>query len=392
MIGQWNWRQKFCGIWITTIGLFSPAFAQEPPAKTIEIYQGGVRQGASRSTPPPPRASVVPGGLVSPTSDSSGRPLPPQAAEMAATLVLQSTDAFERGLLPLEDYLEHLRFVSYVERRRAMEHQHPSELKAAARRHMERVEHAAMLLQAFRQPAAEGWEAETLLAQAVAAEATAEFEKLNGNRQRAELATQEFQNLALRHLDAREFDAQILGIGSLPTLAAAVELVAKSNGNPDAETAVSQTLQKVLVTTERWNAEGAGLGRADEVDRAQAAEARNRGHWALISKDLPEFSAAVQDAEQASLELYETRLEFYQTGTASLADLTEALLVRNRVHQLAATGKDLLSPEMDNNWERDLHQTVELSRSIEDRRGRIASDVQFLSLLNLIDATDRDLQ
>jgi len=343
---------------------------------------------AAPQVAPTPRIPGPAGGLTNPATREALAPLPRQAVELAAELAVQSTSTFERGLLPLEDYLEHLRFVTYVEQRAAQEQQQPQKAIAAAQQHVDRLAHAAVLLEEFRQPAAEGWLAESLLAQAATAEARANLAQLRGQKELASVATQRFQDLALQHLEAREFDTQVLGIGSLPTMAAAIELVARANGKTDASGVVQETRENILLTTERWHAAGAGIGRVDEVQQAQIAEAQSKGNWAIISRDMPQFAAAVAEAEQASRDLFDSRREFYEEGTASLADLTEALLVRNRIHQLAASRDGLLTPEMDAVWERDLSEVVALAGSIEDLRGRNTPDTQFVSLLNLVDQAD----
>lgn len=383
---------------LTAVMLFPGAavFAQGSPHKSIEIFRGTNRSESSMTNPgivpppaPAPRIQMPSGGLTNPATATAKHPLPRQAIEMAQLLAQQSTETFERGLLPLEGYLEHLRFVTYVEQRAAAEQNQPQRVIAAAQQHVDRLAHAAELLEEFRQPAAEGWEAQTLLAQAATAEAQANLAQLRGQKEQANLATQQFQDLAIRHLEAREFDTAVLGIGSLPTMAAAIELVARSNRVPDADGVIRETRENVLLTTEHWHAAGAEIGRADQVQEAQIAAAKARGNWAVISGDMPQFAAAVAEAEVAARDLFDTRLEFYANGTASIADLTDALLVRNRLHQLASTQPELMTPEMDEVWKRDLHELVTLSDDIEDRRGRNTPDIQFVHLLNLVDRTDR---
>jgi len=369
--------------------------------KTIEIYQGTARTEAS-STPRPPAPSP---GILTPPIRSSGNapsvpgtpaatserpPLPAQAVEMAMVLARQSTDTFERGLLPLGDYLEQMRFVTYVEQRYAAERNQQRNVIAAAERHVAQLQHAAELLERFRQPAAKGWEADTLLARAATEEAQAELARLQGEKALADAAEQRFQTLAMDHLRAREFDTQVLGIGSLPTMAAAIEMVEKTAPSGDTKGDEAERRERILLTTERWHADDAGIGRADAVDKARVEADKSRGNVALVNRDAPRFVEAIQDAEQASRDLFQTRLEFYHHGTASLADLTNALLVRNRVHQVASSQEGLFTQEMDTAWEKDLREVVRLADGIEDHRGRNAPDIQFVTLLNLVDATDHN--
>ncbi|HWL07832.1 MAG TPA: hypothetical protein VNQ76_05490 [Planctomicrobium sp.] len=365
----------------------SPSASEQ---RGIEIFGGGRRLNSPTPMKPPSSGNQ---STTSKKSDPPTRPaLPRTAVQGASVLALQSTSAFERGLLPLNDYLEHLHLINNVELRVASEQQNRRALVSAQQRHVERLEHAANLLEAFQQPAAAGWLAETLLARAMTAEARASLADLRGDRSGAALATRQFQQFSIQHLQAREFDTRELGLGSLPGNAAAVALVGSATQDPRAPGVASALSQQVLLTTEHWNAVGAEIGRADAVLEAEVTSATDRGEWALLSRDKPQFATAVNDAERASREMFDKRLEFYSHGTSSLGDLTNALLLRNRVHQLAASIEGGFTVEMDTRWHDDLQQLVRISQSVEDLRGRNASDVQFVSLLNLIDTTDRSAE
>jgi|GEM_PF-4642928 len=387
-----SWRRLGIGF-VTAVTLSTgvpsvPAFGQDSAPKGIEIY-GGARR-LNSPAPMVPQPSQKTANSPATVEQPPRPPLPGSLRNQIADLEQQSTDAFQRGLLPLADYLEHLRLVHSVEQRFASERGDKRGVAAAAQRHVSRLQQATGLLEAFRQPASAGWVADTLLAQAVTAEAEAEMAALRGNRQEAELAEQKFQQFSLQHLQALEFDERELGLGSLPTTAAAVAMVETADPSASTADATAAVRNYVLLTTERWNAgSDSGIGRSDEVLKAEASAAADRGKWALVSKDMPQFAADVTQAEEAAQSLFNQRLEFYKTGTASLADLTNSLMLRNRVHQLASSADGVYTEQMDRRWERDLHQLVDLSNSVEDRRGRNAADVGFVQILNVLDANDR---
>lgn len=372
---------------VTSMALVSnEAPAQPEPRKQIELYGGGRRL----NSPAPPRPNAP--RTISPGARQIVSPPPPQLTqnllEQARQLEGQSTQAFQRGLLPLQDYLEHLRMVHQVERRAAIDRQDRRALLNAAQANVTRLNQAAEQLAAFREPAAEGWEADVLLARAAAAEAAGELATLKGDRSEATLARQKFQTFAWQHLQAVEFDRRELGLSSLPTMATAVTMAVQDE--PGATPELSADLQRyVVLTTEQWNALGAGIGRDDAVSEAKAEEAGTRAKLALITKDMPGFAAELNRAEQAAETLFAERLAFYQNGTASLSDLTQTMLLRSRIQQLASSVEGVDMKPIQARWDRDLRELVTIAGAVEDRRGRNEADVLFVNVMNQLDRADQ---
>lgn len=352
------------------------ASAQTEPRKHIELYGGGRRL----NSPPPPRPNAP-----TPAAREAVPPprpqLPQQVLTQARELEEQSTQAFQRGLLPLTDYLEHMRTVYEVERRDAIDRQDRRALLNAAQANVARLNLAAEQLAAFRQPAAEGWEADVMLARAAAAEASGELATVNGNRSEAELAKQKFQEFAWRHLQAVEFDRRVLGLSSLPTMVTAITMAAGDQSGADLERK-SELQRYMVLTTEQWNVAGAGIGRDDAVSEARAEEAATQAKLALITKDMPGFASEIARAEQAALKLFSERLDYYRNGTASLSDLTQTMLLRSRIQNLASSVDGIDMQPIRTRWEQDLRELTSIADSIQDRRGRNQADVLFVNVLN----------
>jgi hypothetical protein len=368
----------------------SEARAQE---RSIEIYAGGKPVEVSRQrthevqqAPEPERSREYATFPTSRTRAPIDYRLPEGTAEAAVELVEAAADAFMRGLMPLDHYLEQMRVVYSLELRLAMEQNDRQAARMAAQRHIDRLAGTVEVLEAFNEPAAEGWVADTLLAQAALADAEGELANLQGNRGAAQAARERFESLAWDHLQARQIDDVELGLASLPTLANAVAMVAATGEEGAAEFGAFR--EQILLTTEVWNAVGAEIGREDLVQQAELEAATEGIQWALMNEDAPGFAAAVQQAEQTAREMLSTRMEFYEFGTASLADLTQTWMLRSRVHQLAAEVDGGLTEQMDRQRREDLSSLLEIADSIEDLRGRHAADVQFVRLLHLAESAE----
>lgn len=380
----------WAGFLMTMVAGASLVRAQE---RSIEIYAGGklveVTRERTSSVQPRPEQESQREYAAFPTSQTRAPldyRLPAGTGDAAVELAASATDAFVRGLMPLDHYLEQMRVVYSLELRLAMEQDDRQAAQAAAQRHLNRLGETVEMLEGFRQPAAEGWFADTFLAQAALAEAQGELAHLQGNRGAAEAARERFESLAWDHLLMRRVDDTFLGLASLPTLANAVAMV--STSGEEGKAALGAFNEHVVLTTRVWNAVGAGIGREDLVQQAELEAATERVEWALVSGDAPRFADSVQRAEQTARDLFETRRGFYEFGTATLADLTQTWMLRSRVHQLAAEVEGGLTEQMDNQRREDLSSLLEIANSIEDLRGRNAADVQFVKLLHLAESAE----
>ena len=303
-------------------------------------------------------------------------------------------DSFERGLMPLEDYadltqaaLEIRLTVAGLQNDRAARVNalvnHSELMRSAARQHRE-----------FNQPSSTGWEADTAYAELLSANADLRLAAARGDRDAYTTAINRSQEFAETHYDLRlaDFDQ---GLASLPSLARAASYLTTDvgvsadnrQGEPNQPTKFSQyidKLEEVVEQTKTFADLEAGIGREDRLHQAQFELAKASGQLALQQKDKPAATEAFDKALDASKEWYDSQIKFYETGTASLRDVTQAWWSRAELNDLAQRAG--LQPGTATLAETDteLSGLKKLVADKEDRQGRIAADVAYVqSLENL---------
>jgi hypothetical protein len=224
--------------------------------------------------------------------------------------------------------------------------------------------------------------------------------RIRGDADGESAAQQEFSQLAVAHFEQRKLDAS-MGLASLPTMALAVSLANRVPGpapsTGQAAEDVEQFNQQVVLTTSRWNSSVAGIGtrdpsavggigRIDQLQQAKAGAAEASGRIAIMNQDAAQFQEAILQADDAAQSMFENRLNFRQKGTASLGDLTQAWLIRTRVHEMASQLEGMPTREMTDSRRGELQQLENIAGSIVDLRGRNAADTSFVQLLAVADS------
>ncbi len=365
--------RNWCGMVVLAAILSSTLRAADPDAN------GPPRK--LLSAPMPPRESVSPSKTVL---------NPPSTPSMTgATLRNQSQPAFHRGLLPLTDLLEHLSLAEEADVRWVMSTQPlesaPSSqlLLSAVQPRIDALRLAVRRMEAFRQPAAANWQADVLLGKYVLAEAEEEAAKLSGDRGGEARAMRIESAMAIAHYQQRVFDARILGHATLPDVTRAISFL-----NIDS-TRKRQTLQRAVGTTQRWNAKGAGIGRSDQVLNASLQLALWDAEPRSPQVDESTVKRGLTEADRLTAQLFATQRTYYSHGTATLADLSRAWQTRRQVHLLADVVGTTLPVASPVSYQQDLRELHQLASAVQDRRGRLASDVEFVHLLNHLHAGDR---
>ncbi len=362
----------WCGIVVLAAIMSSTTMAADSPSTTP--------QPASEPAPLPPTDAAP---LLLRSEREVSAPL-----ATGAPLRGYSQQAFHRGLLPLTDFLEHLAVAEEMDVRRVTvalpEDSAPSSSAVLSalqpRRAALRV--AVRQMEAFRQPAAANWHADLLLGKYVLAQAEEEAARFAGDPVKVDQATRSQSSLAIEHYQRRVFDARILGHASLPEVTRAVSFL---NIDP---TQKRRTLRQAVGTTQRWNAVGSGIGRTDRVLESQLqvtmwdAETRTtKPNDAILRRGLV-------DADRLSSQLFAKQQEYYTHGTATLADLSRAWQTRRQVHLLADWVDAPLPTSSPSSHARELRELTGIAESVHDRRGRHASDVEYVRVLRSLHATD----
>ena len=349
----------------------------------IEIFRGTQRDGASEK-------NVIPGQVTrsettaapaatstAPQPDVKAAPrYSPEAQEQilatSRSLADSSFQSFRRGLMPLHDHLDQLQFAADSEFRLAGKDGQAD----VATRYVEQLRRVELALREFNAPNAVGWRADLLLAQAMVAQAEFDLATVEGDEEQAEFAAERATILAERHLIERRFDSSV-GLASLPMLLHAEMLT------PEGAVRGREMLVQVVDQTRRWNELGAGIGRSDKLATAEFELARFDFFTAFDSpeQDIEESFTA---ASEASGKLLEQKMEFYKNGTADLFEIAQAWRNMQQLVEFAASTKTGVSPDVVESSRTNLELLVELATAKQDRQGRFAADVAYVSLLNEI--------
>jgi hypothetical protein len=290
--------------------------------------------------------------------------------------VVNSADSFRRGLLPLSDHLQHLALTCEIEsgaERAGQALVNPLHSRAAQQR-IARLSDVVALLEQFQQPAAAGWAADLALSRLVLSRAISEAAAQRGKTSAAPPMTSAEQHLAAEQYELRLWDAE-MGLAGPPALVAAAAWL---NVSPELK---RDFLEQVVAATQEWHDVGAGIGREDRLFQARLdlalLDAAPRETYDGPAVD----RRAVRESDDYAARLFDARLRFYSAGTASLHDLSEAWLVRRRLHQAAAAAPSAVTPDMQAKREHSLTRLVQLADGTADLRGRHAADVAFVHLL-----------
>lgn len=303
-------------------------------------------------------------------------------------------DSFERGLMPLEDYadltqaaLETRLTIAGLQNDRGARVNalvtHSELMRSAARQHRE-----------FNQPASTGWEADTAYAELLSANADLRLAAARGDRDAYTTAVNRSEELATQHYDLRlaDFDQ---GLASLPSLARAASYLTTDigvpadnrQGQPSEPTKFSEYIAKledIVEQTKTFSELEAGIGREDRLHQAEFELAKASGQLAIQQKDRRAATEAFDRAIDASKEWYDSQVKFYETGTATLRDVTQAWWSRAELTDLSQRAGLRPDAETLADTDAELAGLKKLVADKEDRQGRIAADVAYVqSLENL---------
>ena len=125
-----------------------------------------------------------------------------------------------------------------------------------------------------------------------------------------------------------------------------------------------------------------GLGRKDLVDLSKSHLDYVEGNLSRQRQDKAGsqkfFDASKENAKAA----WDVRINnYYPLGTATLHEVTSAWILWKSADQELKTFKEESSPVAGRELAAGLDQMINLTRSIEDRRGRMASDISLIYCL-----------
>lgn len=296
------------------------------------------------------------------------------ASDVVDQLRRESNSAFERGLLPVVDFLDHHSAAEEVRLQHLHDPSDPVAIRLAMQPRREALRMAVEQMERFHQPAAASWSADLLLLRHALAQADLQAALWTADRKSISRQSRETQTLAWQHYRQRVIDARFLGHGSLLQLMDSVALLQLS---PPAEIAYRQ---QTLGTLEHWARQGAGIGRSDAVRRAglDLANAQLQIRDVSLPREaLPRFLAA----DRLASELFADQQRYLSHGTASLSDLSRSWRLRRQIHDQALWVDMDLPASARDSMSHDLQTLEQLARQTLDRRGRVASDVLYVEVL-----------
>lgn len=307
----------------------------------------------------------------------------PRSARLAAELRSESRRSFERGLMPLPDYLESLAVVEA-----AMLHRvdvdvdarpwpavNPRDVERALAPRLNDLRAAVARLKAFRQPAAEGYTADLALAEYALRDAELQAAYLTGTTPAVPRLSAAREQTAVEHYRRRLFDYKYLGHASLPSLAAAATML---NVSPHWKLQVRQT---AVARTRAWSQAGAGIGRSDRVTSAalDLAADETQFHDAALSVD--HLAELYRQADQFAEQLQAEQQQFFERGTASLSDLTRSWQWRWQLQSRALRQEIPVAEAAQASLDAELATLKRRARQVTDLRGRMRADVLRVELL-----------
>ncbi|MBI1348144.1 hypothetical protein GC163_17860 [bacterium] len=296
------------------------------------------------------------------------------ASDLVFRLETETNRAFERGLLPATDFLDHHSAAEEVRLQRLSDPDNPQAIRAAMQPRRLALQHAVQLMERFQQPAAANWSADLKLLRHSLLQLEVQMALWTGEREHLAALTRETQSLAWQHYRQRVFDSRFLGHGSLLQLMDAAALLGLP---PDREIAGRQ---RTLATLETWERKGAGIGRSDAVLLAglELANAQLRiRDVQLPQAALPHFQAA----DHLAAALFADQQRYYQRGTATLGEMSHSWRMRRQIHDQALWLEVELPRSMSDSLSQDLRVLEQTAAEIRDQRGRIASDILYVQVL-----------
>ena len=323
---------------------------------------------------------------------SSSREQLEQSEWNADQLVEQSTDAFSRGLLSLSEY--HLALnIGFDTKLKAAEIRQTKRADVTFLNQKQRLfQRAIDQLQAFDQPAAQGWYGDLVHARLLLAQNQYELAHATEDVDRQKAALAQISNLSREYFGIRKIELQI-GEADLSEFRRASRAVYVANqesqyfyGNDKNDTSSLAVYLRELEEIQgelQWMANrDAGMGRSDLLNLSKAHLAYTQGKYYQKKDRKTQSRHYFQESMEYSQAAWKERVNVYfPAGTANLHDLTTAWIMWNasgaEYTELESRGSSTINGEI----QAGLDQILNITERIRDRRGRMASDISLARCL-----------
>lgn len=320
-----------------------------------------------------------------------------QLADAQATqLVNSSTDAFRRGLLSLSEY--HLALnIGFENKQKVADFRQVRRARInLLKQKRELFQQAVEQLQAFDQPAAQGWYGDLVHAKLLLSQNQYELaaETKDAALQRAALIrisnlSKEYFAIRKVELDVGEADLSEFRRASRSVYVANQEqYFFNSGGQQDAMVIGDyvRELESIQDEVEWMASRGAGLGRNDLLNLSKAHLAYMQGKYYQLQDQDERSQNAFQDSMEYSRAAWNERINrYFPVGTASLHDLTASWIMWNAAGSEFSESQLSRSSQVHTELQTGLDRIVNIADRIRDHRGRMASDISLVHSLKSSD-------
>tara|TARA_R110002095_G_scaffold1297_2_gene6825 strand:- start:101861 stop:103165 length:1305 start_codon:yes stop_codon:yes gene_type:complete len=315
-----------------------------------------------------------------------------QTETNAAQLVGQSTDAFSRGLLSLSEY--HLALnIGFDNKLKAAEIRQTEQAKITLLNEKRQLfERAVEQLQAFDQPAAQGWYGDLVHARLLLAQNQYEIANAAKDVDLQQSSLAQISKLSNDYFTIRKAELQV-GETDLSEFRRASRTVYVANqehqyfyhGDKNDATGLANYVRELeeIQSEVEWMAErDAGMGRNDLLNLSKAHLAYTQGKYYQKvdreNKSRQFFRESMQYSQTAWKERINT---YFPAGTASLHDLASAWIMWDASGTEYTELQSSHSGSVNRELQAGLNRTLNIAEGVRDHRGRMASDVSLVRCL-----------
>lgn len=293
-------------------------------------------------------------------------------------LEAESRSAYLRGLMPLDSRLKYLALARDARLSGSdISNEQSLEVWGAYRQQIAEI---VPQIRKLNQPGAMNWASELAWAEYALVRADQQIASIGNDANAQAEAAGALRTAAHQLFQQRQADYS-LGLATLLDLTYAKEryLAATDSSEPQRV----QAFQEAKLLQERWNQQGAGIGREDQILESRMAEQLLGFQKALESGDPKVISEQLAELDTTGHQHFQTTMSYYRNGTAPLHQMTDSLILRQRLRQLEQEFPELKNPEREARFKEDWGVLVQAASSITDQRGRMTSDLLAVQLLSV---------
>ncbi|MEQ9071787.1 MAG: hypothetical protein RLO18_33940, partial [Gimesia chilikensis] len=240
--------------------------------------------------------------------------------------------------------------------------------------------------------AAQGWFGDVVHARLILAQNQYEIATAAENKDQMGFALREINRLSDQYYSVRKQELMVGAAdlneyrrASRAVFVANLETNSFDNREADNDSNLAdyiRRLERIQENVDLLSERGAGLGRKDLLELSQAQLAYVQGNSYRHQKDERMSRIKFEQSRKHAQEAWEVRVnEYYPRGTSDLHELTSAWIMWRSADAELKQLETTKSSETDRELQAGLDQMLNLSGQIQDRRGRMASDISLVYCL-----------